>query len=98
MPATARPRALNSASALTLMGYVSFVPVGIATVLLGPMLPVLSARWSMNYAQAGVLFPVQYVASTVAVGLSGVLVSYFGFRFAIRTGLFVMAAGLASLM
>jgi fucose permease len=98
MPATVRPRAFESASALTFAAYVSFVPIGIATVLLGPMLPVLSARWSLNYAQAGVLFPVQYVASTVAVGLSGVLVSYFGFRFAIRTGLFVMAAGLASLM
>src|SRR2546423_12938543 len=62
------------------------------------MLPILSTRWSLNYAQAGALFPVQYVASTVAVAVSGVLVSRFGFRFAIRAGLFLIAAGLALLM
>lgn len=67
-------------------------------MLLGPLLPILSARWSLNYAQAGALFPVQYVASTVAVGLSGVLVSRFGFRFAIRAGLFLIAAGLALML
>lgn len=83
---------------LTLAAYVSFVPVGVATVLLGPMLPILSARWSLNYAQAGALFPVQYVASTVAVALSGVLVSRFGFRFAIQTGLLLVTLGLALLM
>ena len=84
--------------ALTLAAYISFVPIGIATVLLGPLLPILSARWSLNYAQAGVLFPVQYVASTLAVALSGVLVSRLGFRFAIRAGLLLMTAGLALVM
>src|SRR5581483_3357436 len=88
----------SSARVLTLAAYISFVPIGIATVLLGPLLPILSARWSLNYAQAGALFPVQYVASTVAVAVSGMLVSRFGFRFAIRTGLFLIAAGLALLM
>ncbi len=67
-------------------------------MLLGPLLPILSARWSLNYAQAGALFPVQYVASTVAVALSGVIVSRIGFRFAIRAGLFLITAGLALLM
>jgi fucose permease len=83
---------------LTLAAYVSFVPVGVATVLLGPMLPILSARWSLDYAQAGALFPVQYVASTAAVAVSGALVSRFGFRFAIQTGLVLVAIGLALLM
>jgi MFS transporter, FHS family, glucose/mannose:H+ symporter len=91
-------RVSGSSTPLTLAAYVSFVPIGIVTVLLGPMLPVLSARWSLNYAQAGVLFPVQYVASTVAVALSGVLVSRLGFRFAIRTGLFLVAVGMSLLM
>ncbi len=98
MPVANTARASGSASALTLAAYVSFVPIGVATVLLGPMLPVLSARWSLNYAQAGVLFPVQYVASTVAVALSGVMVSRLGFRFAIRTGLFLVAVGMSLLM
>lgn len=98
MPAPVTATTQTSARALTRAAYVSFVPIGIATVLLGPMLPILSARWSLNYAEAGRLFPVQYVASTVAVALSGVLVSRYGFRLAIRAGLFLISAGLALLM
>ncbi|HZC22660.1 MAG TPA: MFS transporter, partial [Candidatus Binatia bacterium] len=98
MPASASKNVPASAGSLTLASCISFVPIGIATVLLGPMLPVLSARWSMNYSQAGALFAVQYVSSTVAVALSGVLVSRYGFRFPIKTGLLLMAAGLALLM
>jgi fucose permease len=62
------------------------------------MLPTLSARWSLNYSQAGALFTVQYLASTVAVALSGVMVSRWGFRFAIKAGLVLMSAGVALLL
>ena len=87
-----------SAKALTWAAYASFVPIGIATVLLGPMLPTLSARWSLNYSQAGALFTVQYLASTVAVALSGVLVTRRGFRFAMKSGLLLMSAGVGLLL
>ena len=40
----------------------------------------------------------QYVASTVAVVLSGVVVSRWGFRFAIKTGLVLMSAGVGLLL
>ncbi len=89
---------IPSAKALTWAAYVCFLPVGIATVLLGPMLPTLSARWSLNYSQAGALFPVQYVASTCAVGISGMVASRWGFRFAIKTGLLLIAAGVSLLL
>src|SRR5258708_1007258 len=92
------PNDSTSAKALTFAAYASFVPIGIATVLLGPMLPVLSARWSLNYSQAGTLFTVQYLASTLAVALSGVLVSRWGFRFAIKAGLLLMSAALGLLL
>jgi fucose permease len=67
-------------------------------VLLGPMLPVLSARWSLNYAQQGRLFLIQYVASTLAVAVSGELASRWGFRFAIKTGLLLMSTGVGLLL
>lgn len=92
------PSTSTSAKALTLAAYASFVPIGIANVLLGPMLPILSARWSLNYSQAGALINVQYVASTVAVALSGVLAARWGFRFAIKTGLLLMSAGVGLLL
>ena len=98
MPAADPSNASISVKALTFAAYVSFVPIGIATVLLGPMLPTLSARWSLNYSQAGALFTAQYLASTLAVALSGVLVSRWGFRFAIKAGLLLMSAGVGLLL
>jgi MFS transporter, FHS family, glucose/mannose:H+ symporter len=88
----------DSAQALTYAAYAAFVPIGIVTVLLGPLLPTLSTRWSLNYSQAGALFPMQYWASTIAVGLSGTLVSRFGFRFAMKAGLLLMGACVALLL
>ncbi len=98
MPPSDSANDSTSAKALTFAAYASFVPIGIATVLLGPMLPILSARWSLNYSQSGALINVQYVASTVAVALSGALVSRWGFRFAIKTGLMLMSAGVGLLL
>lgn len=92
------PSAAVSAKALTFAAYASFVPIGIATVLLGPMLPTLSARWSLNYSQAGALFTAQYLASTAAVALSGVLAARWGFRFAMKAGLLLMGASVGMLL
>ena len=92
LPETASFRLLTYAS------YVSFIPIGIATVILGPMLPPLSARWSMNYSEGGTLILVQYFASTCAVGFSGVLAARRGFLFPLKVGLALMALGLALLL
>ena len=40
--------------------YVGFVIAGMATVLLGAILPVLSTRWSLTDLQAGSLFAAQF--------------------------------------
>lgn len=91
-------RSLSPARALTFAAYASFVPVGIVNVILGPMLPTLSHRWSLNYSQAGSLFTAQYLASTLAVALSGVLVAHWGFRFAMKSGLLLTAAAVVWLL
>jgi len=98
MPPSDPPHASTSARALTFAAYASFVPIGIVTVLLGPMLPVLTTRWSLNYSQAGSLFTVQFLVSTLAVALSGVLVARWGFRFAIKAGLLLMSVGVGLLL
>ena len=98
MPASATPRAATSAKALTIAAHAAFVPIGIVTVLLSPLLPTLSARWSLNYSQAGALFTAQFLASTIAVLLSGLLIARWGFRFAIKAGLLVIAASVAALL
>jgi MFS transporter, FHS family, glucose/mannose:H+ symporter len=82
---------------LVLAGQLAFFPTGVLTTLLGPMLPILLARWAMNDTQAGNLFLVQFLASLVGVQLSGVLLSRWGFRPAFLSGLLLMAAGVATL-
>jgi len=89
---------VSSAKALTWAAYASFVPIGIVTVLLGPLLPTLSARWSMNYSQAGALFPAQFLASTVAVIISGMLMARWGYRFAMNAGLLLTGVSIALLL
>jgi len=98
MPSSDAERAAQSAKILTVAAHAAFVPIGVVTVLLSPLLPTLSARWSLNYSQAGALFTAQFLASTVAVGLSGVLVARRGFRFAIKVGLLVIAVSIALLL
>src|SRR5262249_49356556 len=87
----------RSARALTAAAHAAFVPIGVVTVLLGPLLPILSVRWGMNYSQAGSLFTVQFITSSLGVVLSGWLVARSGFRFAIAAGLLFMAVGVAAL-
>src|ERR1039457_4157138 len=82
---------------LILAGQIAFIPTGILTTLLGPMLPILIARWAMNDTQAGNLFLVQFLASLVGVQLAGVLLTRWGFRPAFLLGLLLMACGVATL-
>jgi MFS transporter, FHS family, glucose/mannose:H+ symporter len=82
---------------LILAGQIAFLPTGILTTLLGPMLPILIARWTMNDTQAGDLFLVQFLASVVGVQLSGVLLARWGFRPAFLLGLLLMASGVATI-
>src|ERR1700690_1774935 len=87
----------SSKRKLILAGQIAFLPTGILTTLLGPMLPILIARWAMNDSQAGNLFLVQFLASMVGVQLSGVLLARHGYRPAFLSGLLLMAGGIGPL-
>src|SRR5215475_1652941 len=76
---------------------IAFVPTGILTILLGPLLPSLEARWSLSDAQAGELFTSQFLASTVGVATSGMLVPRVGYRFVLVLGLACMGLGVGTL-
>ncbi len=82
---------------LILAAQIAFLPTGILTTLLGPMLPILIARWALNDTQAGSLFLVQFLASLAGVQISGILLARVGFRPAFLSGLLLMAFGVATL-
>src|SRR4030088_2625405 len=83
---------------LILAGQIAFLPTGILQTLLGPMLPILIARWALNDTQAGNLFLVQFLASLAGVQLSGVLLTRWGYRPAFLWGLLLMACGVSTLL
>jgi MFS transporter, FHS family, glucose/mannose:H+ symporter len=87
----------SSSFAPTAVAHAAFIPTGIVTVLLGPILPWLSNRWSLNDAQAGEFFTAQFLASILGVALSGALVPKVGYRVAMILGLLCMAAGVGFL-
>ena len=82
---------------LILAAQIAFLPTGILTTLLGPMLPILIVRWALNDTQAGSLFLVQFLASLTGVQISGILLARVGFRPAFLSGLLLMAGGVATL-
>jgi fucose permease len=81
----------------TAVAHAAFIPTGIVTVLLGPVLPALSARWSLSDAQAGEFFTAQFLASTLGVALSGGLVPRLGYKAVMVLGLLFMAGGVGTL-
>jgi hypothetical protein len=73
------------------------VITGVVTTILGPVLPVFIARWSLDDAQAGFFFTMQFAGSLAGSGLSSFLLSRRGYRSAFVAGYALMAAGIASL-
>lgn len=77
--------------------YLTFLLTGIVTTILGPILPWLSARWSLADADAGALFTLQF-ASSLGAGLSsGLVASRLGERRTLSAGLAAMGAGVCAL-
>src|SRR5215468_4688858 len=70
-----------------------FVLAGITTVFIGPVLPILINKFSLNDLQAGYFFPAQFGGSLTGT----ILTSYFArrgrFLLAIVIGCFLMALG-----
>jgi len=82
---------------LLILLFVGFVPVGIATVIVGPLLPMFIQKWSLDDRQAGFFFTVQFTAAMIGVGLSSALSAWRGYRPALILGYALTAAGLAGL-
>src|SRR6266850_6387170 len=81
----------------TMLVHAAFVLTGVMTTLLGPMLPVFSARWVLSDSQAGYLFTAQFATSILGVAVSSVLVHRYGYRLTLVFGLGFMAVGAGAL-
>jgi fucose permease len=70
-----------------------FVVNGIVITFIGPMLPVLKAKWGLDDGRAGLFSLVQFSASLTGVLVSSALVSAKGFKPAITLGLAMLGIG-----
>ncbi len=56
---------------VVILTYCSFLLIGVLNTFLGPVLPVLSARWQLNDSQAGSLFFAQFTGALIGSAVSG---------------------------
>jgi MFS transporter, FHS family, glucose/mannose:H+ symporter len=90
-------RALPANSSGTFLIHLDFLLTGIVMTFLGPMLPILAARWQINDATSGRLFLAQFVSSMFGMLMSAPLVQRLGYRVTFAIGLLMMASGMALL-
>jgi MFS transporter, FHS family, glucose/mannose:H+ symporter len=93
----AKARLPFSTSGATLL-HLDFLVTGIVMTFLGPMLPALSARWSLTDEQAGYLLFAQFFSSMFGMLASASLVQRIGYRLTFIIGLLMMASGMSLLV
>ncbi|MGB8849059.1 MAG: hypothetical protein WCC76_05040 [Candidatus Acidiferrales bacterium] len=89
-----RRRAERAANVVVHAG---FVLAGIVTTLLGPILPILIARWSLSDEHAGLFFTLQFLGNIAGILSLGALISRRGYGATLAIGFGLIAAGIAAL-
>jgi fucose permease len=82
---------------LATLAQAGFFLIGIVNTLLGPILPMLSARWRLEDSQAGQLFIAQFVGAMTGSAVSGLLIRRLGLGPLLSCGFGIMSAGIAFL-
>ena len=77
--------------------FAGFVLSGIATTIVGPMLPIFIRRWSLDDGQAGLFSSVQFLAALGGTLASSAIAGWWGYRPALVMGYALMGGGLACL-
>src|ERR1700756_5206358 len=78
----------------TVLLHIDFLLTGIVMTFLGPMLPILSARWSISDEKSGTLIFVEFFTSMFGMLLSNTLVQRRGYRVTLIVGLLLMSLGM----
>jgi fucose permease len=74
-----------------------FLLVGVVHTLLGPILPMLAAKWRLDDAQAGSLFIAQFTGAMIGSALSGPMIERWGSLRLMTCGYAAMAAAVVCL-
>jgi len=82
---------------LLVLLFAGFVLSGIATTIVGPMLPIFIKRWSLDDGQAGLFSTIQFLAALGGTLASSAIATWWGYRPALVMGYALMGGGLAFL-
>jgi fucose permease len=82
---------------LLVLLFAGFVLSGIATTIIGPMLPIFIKRWSLDDGQAGLFSTVQFLAALGGTLTSSAIAAWRGYKPALIAGYALMGGGLACL-
>src|SRR3989449_11756230 len=82
---------------LLVLLFAGFVLSGIATTIVGPMLPIFIRRWSLDDGQAGLFSSIQFLAALGGTLASSAIAAWRGYRPALVMGYALMGGGLACL-
>src|SRR5580700_11123771 len=91
-----RPLMLPISSAASVVLHTGIVVAGVATTLIGPILPIFIGRWSLSDQRAGLFFTAQFCGSMAGVASIRWLIGR-GYRQAFVCGFILIAAGVAGL-
>ena len=90
-------RTTGSRTGLLTVLFIGFILSGIATTIVGPMLPVFIRKWSLDDGQAGLFSSVQFLAALVGTVVSGAWTAWRGYRPSLVAGYALIGYGLATL-
>jgi len=90
-------RTSSNSTGLLAVLFIGFILSGIATTIVGPMLPVFIRRWGLDDGQAGLFSTIQFLAALVGTGVSGAWMAWRGYRPSLVAGYALIGYGLATL-
>src|SRR6266481_6173913 len=90
-------RTTSNGTGMLAILFIGFILSGIATTIVGPMLPVFIRKWTLDDGQAGLFSSVQFLASLVGTVGSGAWMAWRGYRPSLVAGYALIGYGLATL-
>jgi MFS transporter, FHS family, glucose/mannose:H+ symporter len=77
--------------------HIGFLLIGVVTTLLGPILPILAAKWFLDDAELGLLFTAQFTGAMIGAALSSRMIVQLGLLRLLVCGYALTAVAVACL-
>jgi FHS family glucose/mannose:H+ symporter-like MFS transporter len=87
----------DSTSGLTAFVHAGFVVAGAVTILLGPILPMLAARWSLKDAETGYFFLAQFLTAILGSAISSFAIPRWGYKKSFLASFCLIGIGVGAL-